>query len=88
LPKLCNTTKMRPPFFAAAIYLFASVFCEPQCLDESGRPVDWYVIYKLPRPQFWKKTSNTLMNEGVAYMYFTADDEQWTLSKLSIEDEV
>ena len=60
---------------------------DPQCLDESGTPVDWFTIYKLPREKHKLHSSNPLVNEGVAYAYMTSSSEQrWKLSEKSIED--
>ena len=60
---------------------------DPQCLDESGTPVDWFTIYKLPREKHQLHSSNPLVNEGVAYAYMTSSSEQrWKLSVKSIED--
>ena len=65
----------------------ALALSDPQCLDESGTTVDWYAIYKLPREQHQRPSSNPLVNEGVAYAYMTSNSEQrWSLSERSIED--
>ena len=76
-----------------AIILFLSLATaalgssDPQCLDESGNPVDWYTLYKLPREEHKVHSNNPLVNEGVAYAYMTSKSEQrWRLSKRSIED--
>ena len=65
----------------------ALAMSDPQCLDESGTPVDWYTVYKLPREQHKLHSNNPLVNEGVAYAYMTSSSEQrWKLSERSIED--
>ena len=33
------------------LYLVVSCFCSLQCVDESGSPVDWLVLYKLPKSE-------------------------------------
>ncbi|PNF33238.1 Deoxyribonuclease-2-alpha [Cryptotermes secundus] len=57
----------------------------PQCRDEDNNPVDWYVLYKLPRN---KESSSTLIQNGVAYAYITSDSVSrgWILSNSSIND--
>ncbi|KZC13284.1 PREDICTED: plancitoxin-1 [Dufourea novaeangliae] len=39
-----------------------------QCKDENNVPVDWYVLYKLPKT---RTSSNPLIREGLAYLYIT-----------------
>ncbi|XP_043467775.1 plancitoxin-1 [Leptopilina heterotoma] len=54
-----------------------------QCRGENNQPVDWYVLYKLPkRPE----SSNKLVQKGVAYLYMTSEtsSQKWTLSDKDI----
>ncbi|XP_012152333.1 deoxyribonuclease II [Megachile rotundata] len=39
-----------------------------QCRDENNLPVDWYVLYKLPKVS---ESSNALIRDGLAYLYIT-----------------
>ncbi|KOC65971.1 Plancitoxin-1 [Habropoda laboriosa] len=39
-----------------------------QCRDENNVPVDWYVLYKLPKIH---TSSNPLIRKGLAYLYIT-----------------
>lgn len=55
----------------------------PRCRDEKNRPVDWYVLYKLPKvPQ----SSNPVIRNGLAYLYMTNNtfNEGWQLSTQKI----
>ena len=58
------------------------------CRDEAGHPVDWWILYKLPRQGTYRKPVPGPLGEGIAYAYLTSDlpDTQWTLSSLTIED--
>lgn len=54
-----------------------------QCRGENNQPLDWYVLYKLPkRPE----SSNKLIQKGVAYLYMTSEttSQSWTLSDKDI----
>ncbi|XP_076675033.1 deoxyribonuclease II [Andrena cerasifolii] len=54
-----------------------------QCKDENNMPVDWYVLYKLPKLQ---TSSNPLIRKGLAYLYITdaTVGTGWQLSARSI----
>uniref|UniRef100_A0A1B6DYW6 Uncharacterized protein n=3 Tax=Clastoptera arizonana TaxID=38151 RepID=A0A1B6DYW6_9HEMI len=54
-----------------------------QCRDENNDPVDWYVIYKLPK---LRQSSHKEVKKGGAYAYITSNEERdsWELSSLSI----
>ncbi|XP_076183653.1 deoxyribonuclease II [Ptiloglossa arizonensis] len=55
-----------------------------QCKDESNVPVDWYVLYKLPKIS---TSSNPLIRQGLAYLYVTnrTNGTDWHLSTRSID---
>jgi len=64
------------------------------CRDESGKEVDWWILYKLPKrdsigPEHEKNSLEEYIYEGLAYAYMTSDlpDVSWTLSQKSIKDE-
>ena len=54
-----------------------------QCKDENNMPVDWYVLYKLPKV---RTSSNPLIRKGLAYLYITdaTVGTGWQLSNRSI----
>lgn len=54
-----------------------------QCRDENNLPVDWYVLYKLPKTS---TSSNPLIREGLAYLFVTnrTIETGWRLSTKSI----
>lgn len=55
------------------------------CIDDNGRPVDYYVIYKFPKIE---DSESKLLRTGVAYAYIDANsaNNSWKLSVKSIED--
>ncbi|XP_061832125.2 deoxyribonuclease-2-beta isoform X1 [Nerophis lumbriciformis] len=48
------------------------------CLDEAGAPVDWFIIYKLPKYKIGENGS------GVDYMYLDASGGTWQRSKFMV----
>ncbi|KAM9461920.1 deoxyribonuclease-2-beta [Clarias gariepinus] len=48
------------------------------CLNEDGQPVDWFVMYKLPRYQQGK------VGSGVDYMYLDPSLPSWQMSKHAV----
>ena len=75
------------PLTLCLFLLTAPCLCQSSlsCQDESGRPVDWWVLYKLPRRD---KDQPSHLDQGVAYVYTSSASQHmgWTLSGLSIED--
>ncbi|XP_032680271.1 plancitoxin-1 [Odontomachus brunneus] len=55
----------------------------PQCRDERNQPVDWYVLYKLPKVP---ESSISIIRDGLAYLYITNNtvDKGWQLSSKQI----
>ncbi|KAG5877853.1 hypothetical protein JTB14_007249 [Gonioctena quinquepunctata] len=52
-----------------------------QCMDENNNPVDWYVLYKIPK----LKHVNKLIKYGVAYTYMTSGEyHSWKVSENAI----
>lgn len=41
----------------------------PTCLDDDGKPVDWYIVYKMPLLQ----SDGAPFNTGYGYAYITSD---------------
>ncbi|XP_076755018.1 deoxyribonuclease II [Xylocopa sonorina] len=79
---------MRVLFYVITLLIACSVtYSNPsnelQCRDENNVPVDWYVLYKLPKIQ---TSSNPLIREGLAYLYITNSTigTGWRLSTRSI----
>ncbi|XP_034036720.1 deoxyribonuclease-2-beta-like [Thalassophryne amazonica] len=48
------------------------------CKNEAGDPVDWFIIYKLPRHQIGQ------IGSGVEYMYLDSSVGSWRMSKFMI----
>ncbi|XP_033821744.1 deoxyribonuclease-2-beta-like [Periophthalmus magnuspinnatus] len=51
---------------------------EISCKNEAGEPVDWFVIYKLP------KTKIGEVGTGVDYMYLDSKTESWQMSSFMV----
>ncbi|KAK7889445.1 hypothetical protein WMY93_025005 [Mugilogobius chulae] len=71
------------PYFARTKIDIKSQFftvcsADISCKNEAGEPVDWFVIYKLPK----KKIGET--GTGVDYMYLDSKMESWLMSKFMV----
>jgi len=44
------------------------------CRNEDGEPVDWFVIYKLPKGT---KSEDTLIKQGLTYTYLDSNNPVW-----------
>ncbi|XP_023029626.2 deoxyribonuclease II [Leptinotarsa decemlineata] len=54
-----------------------------QCRDEENNPVDWYVLYKIPK----LKQQNLLIEQGSAYIYLASNHYgSWQISNKSINN--
>lgn len=52
------------------------------CVDENGKAIDWFIVYKLPKLE---KSSNKQIKTGFGYSYLTdRSQNDWTLSSLGI----
>ncbi|XP_071494254.1 plancitoxin-1-like [Diadema antillarum] len=75
--------------FAAGLLLFALAAGLPgrdskiTCMDPSGNPVDWFIVYKLPRDS---KSSDPLIKEGIAHMYMDVNSQSFSWSNVSLKD--
>jgi len=72
-------------FLTTALFLTRFVSGELTCRDESGNPVDWFVIYKLPH---MKRHPNALIRKGIGYFYMDANRPAFDLSdrNLTLKD--
>lgn len=70
-------------FIAIVNAILTGVEPQLQCRDEENQPVDWFVMYKIPKIS---QSSNPLIKNGEAYIYMTSDnaDSGWKVSKKSI----
>nr|XP_034182036.1 plancitoxin-1 isoform X1 [Osmia lignaria] len=64
---------MRVLFYTVFLLVVCNAICSKvydklQCKDENNLPVDWYVMYKLPKVS---ESSNPLIRDGFAYLYIT-----------------
>lgn len=68
-----------------AILLWLLTGCRAlRCLDEQGKEVDWFVVYKIPQ----LATQGAAFAEGRAYAFLTSDDlrpQRWRLAAGRIE---
>jgi len=55
------------------------------CLDDRGKTVDWFILYKLPR---YYNNPSILINDGVGYVYMTSRDysDGWIFSTYGVDD--
>jgi len=54
------------------------------CVDEKGRSLDYYLVYKLPKLE---NSHNELIRSGFGYAYLSEDNaHQWQMSNRSIND--
>ena len=65
-------------FLLLAIAVVPFVNGDLTCRDENGDPVDWFIMYKLPR---LRKHPEALVREGIGYFYMDANQPEFTLSK-------
>ncbi|XP_067845931.1 deoxyribonuclease-2-beta isoform X2 [Heptranchias perlo] len=70
-----KTGSIRLLFFLLIIHLSPSG-AEISCRDEAGRPVDWFVMYKLPKYQI-----HQAVGMGLNYMYLDPSTDDWQRSK-------
>ncbi|XP_042271932.1 deoxyribonuclease-2-beta-like isoform X1 [Thunnus maccoyii] len=63
------------------MFLCGSVFStDISCKNEAGEPVDWFIIYKLPRYKIGE------VGSGVDYMYLDSSVGSWQMSKFMVND--
>ncbi|XP_059481798.1 deoxyribonuclease-2-alpha [Neocloeon triangulifer] len=70
------------------VALLVSISAEQQeitCRDEQGNPVDWFVLYKLPRLH---QSPLAEVKLGLAYVFFTSSSPRtgWTLGSFTVND--
>ncbi|KAK3561893.1 hypothetical protein QTP86_017444 [Hemibagrus guttatus] len=65
---------------SAVVFFLLGSLCESEisCLNEDGQPVDWFIIYKLPK---YKQGS---VGSGVDYMYLDPSLPNWHMSKYAV----
>ncbi|KAM9384477.1 deoxyribonuclease-2-beta isoform 2-T2 [Pholidichthys leucotaenia] len=74
---------MAPSFslcFQIIVLFLGYTVCNAEfsCRNEEGEPVDWFIIYKLPRHR------NVEVGSGVEYMYLDSSVKTWQMSKFFI----
>eukprot|EP00064_Thunnus_orientalis_P004472 superscaffoldBa00000407_g4484 len=63
------------------MFLCGTVFStDISCKNEAGEPVDWFIIYKLPRYKIGE------VGSGVDYMYLDSSVGSWQMSKFMVND--
>ncbi|XP_054859672.1 deoxyribonuclease-2-alpha isoform X2 [Eublepharis macularius] len=71
----------RPPGSVLHLLLLSvALACSPaqggiSCYDDSGQPVDWFIVYKLPKPHHSSPTG------GMRYMYQDGRTQGWVQGK-------
>merc|ERR1719420_15217 len=86
---------MKLQYFALTLCLFFGHFWTGSaidCLDEEGQPIDWSILYKLPKEELNKSKANggTQPTEttGLVYEYLTPESSKkgWTKSNFFLND--
>uniref|UniRef100_A0A8D2ZJ44 deoxyribonuclease II n=1 Tax=Scophthalmus maximus TaxID=52904 RepID=A0A8D2ZJ44_SCOMX len=80
---LQESITMATHFSSACQLVVMSLCCtvcstDISCRNEAGEPVDWFIIYKLPRYKIGE------VGSGVDYMYLDSSVETWQMSKFMI----
>ena len=52
------------------------------CRDETGKAVDWFSAYKLPKDS---DSADANIQQGAGYTYLTENKQDWTLSKVGFD---
>ena len=71
--------------FSLATCVWSSI--DVHCKDESGKPVDWFIVYKFPKISNGSATKEPFKT-GVSYAFITSktQNDGWTFSKNTIDD--
>lgn len=59
-------------------FCYTGISADISCMNEAGEPVDWFVIYKLPKYRIGG------IESGVEYMYLDSSAGMWQMSKFMI----
>ncbi|KAM8745778.1 deoxyribonuclease-2-beta-like isoform 2-T2 [Acanthopagrus schlegelii] len=89
LRRRCNTLNVEESLMMVAhfglrsqiiIVILCCTWCSADisCRNEAGEPVDWFIIYKLPRYQIGQ------VGSGVDYMYLDSSVGSWQMSKFMV----
>ncbi|MBN3323876.1 DNS2B protein, partial [Atractosteus spatula] len=62
----------------AVLWSFPFSYGEISCRNEAGKPVDWFIIYKLPKYKIGS------VGSGLEYMYLDPTVKEWQLSKFLV----
>ncbi|XP_035269417.1 deoxyribonuclease-2-beta [Anguilla anguilla] len=67
-------------WFILLLVLFSFTPChtEISCKNEDGKPVDWFIMYKLPKYKIDD------VGSGLEYMYLDSSEEGWQLSQFLV----
>ncbi|MEQ2234225.1 hypothetical protein ILYODFUR_029706 [Ilyodon furcidens] len=72
-------SQFRPCFHVTVVLLCFTVGrSDISCRNEAGEPVDWFIIYKLPKYTIEK------VGSGVEYMYLDSAVGSWQRSKFML----
>ncbi|CAI5445620.1 unnamed protein product [Caenorhabditis angaria] len=64
-------------FILFFIFLIKNSQQSVQCLDNSGKPVDWYIFYKLPH--LWDHPESVPISNGTGFLYMDPNQKTWKL---------
>lgn len=67
---MCNQESLVRLILIVAFASIVATQSVPTCLDDDGKPVDWYIVYKMPLLQ----SDGAPFDTGFAYAYITSDN--------------
>ncbi|XP_072014609.1 plancitoxin-1-like [Amphiura filiformis] len=78
---------LQAPVYVAALVLLVwgdVSFAGLSCMDKSGAPVDWFIVYKLP-----DDTSSKIerVKNGSAFLYMDVNSQAFEMSDVSLDNE-
>ncbi|XP_072295382.1 deoxyribonuclease-2-beta [Eucyclogobius newberryi] len=71
-------TRVTMYFYYILLCSTAVYSADISCKNEAGEPVDWFVMYKLPKKKIGE------VGTGVDYMYLDSKMESWLMSKFMV----
>ncbi|KAL5012701.1 hypothetical protein ScPMuIL_011252 [Solemya velum] len=68
-------------FIIITVNSFSGTGANTQCMSTDNTPVDWFIVYKLPKIP---KSNNGYIQDGVGFFYMDVNSPKWVLSEVPI----
>ncbi|KAK7505118.1 hypothetical protein BaRGS_00003688 [Batillaria attramentaria] len=81
MDSICRTCSSFCPLLL--LLLVTTTSASMQCKDMNGKPVDWFIVYKLPK---MRHETGTRFGDGLAQFYLDGQAPQWSLSKRAVNE--